>query len=102
MRLFGKRPADVVEEPQVDPEEERRAAQREREGRWRQDFRDAVKSLRAARSEHAEAKRQYERYAPGPQKDAAGDAMNQAADRLGAAEREYAAAENFPVWDRNH
>ncbi len=44
----------------------------------------------------------YDRYAPGAQKTAAGKAVNAAADKLGEAERAYAAVNDFAAWSKNH
>lgn len=77
-------------------------ARRNREDAWRKDRSAVIQRVHAAQREHAEAKRRYERYAPGHQKDAAARAMNAAADHLASVEREFAAVDNFSTWSKSH
>lgn len=77
-------------------------AQRRREDAWRSDRNAAIQSLRTAERAHAQAKQSYDRYAPGPQKTAAAQKVNAAADRLASAERAFKAVDHFRAWSRNH
>jgi hypothetical protein len=78
-----------------------RARREQIENAWRADRNAAIEVRHAAQREYAAARRKYEMYAPGPQKDAAGQAMNQAADRLQAANRAFKAVDDFRDWNRS-
>ncbi|MER6830941.1 hypothetical protein ABT352_33445 [Streptosporangium sp. NPDC000563] len=81
------------------------AEQAERDRRadaWRHARNAAIKPLHAARGAYGQARQTYDRYAPGPQKDAAGAALNAAADQLAQAERAFDAIDDFSSWSRNH
>lgn len=69
---------------------------------WRRDRNAVLERLRSAEQAHAEAKRAYDRYAPGAQKNTAGEKLNAAAERLASVEREYAAVDNFSTWSKNN
>lgn len=71
-----------------------------REDAWRADRTAACARLREARRVHAEARRVYERYAPGPKKAAAARAVDVAADELARVEQEFAAVDIFQAWSR--
>ncbi|MEU8271225.1 hypothetical protein AB0B89_29210 [Sphaerisporangium sp. NPDC049002] len=77
-------------------------ARRNREDAWRRDRHDVLQRLHRARRAHGQAKTLYDRYAPGPQKNAAAAQLNAAADHLASLEREFAAVDSFSTWSKSH
>lgn len=95
--LTGSSSQDVA-----DPEEQRRAEQRRQrqalEDRWRADRNQAIQKQAEARRAYEDARYTYRLYAPGPQKDAAGQEMNRLADDWRAAMRAFDAINDFEDW----
>ncbi|MFI0425128.1 hypothetical protein [Spongiactinospora sp. 9N601] len=77
--------AQAAEAARLDDAQRRRKA----ELAERDAFQKVCDRERAAKQAHARAKALYDRYAPGPQKDAAGEALNRAAGELAAAEKAW-------------
>ena len=75
---------------------------RSREDAWRRDRNAVLQRLHPAERAYGQAKSLYDRYAPGPQKNAAGEKLNAAADHLASVEREFAAVDNFSAWSKKN
>ena len=95
MGLFGPSKAErqAQEARAASAQDARRRADAERkrlDDAWRAERSEVCARLRAAERAHAAAKGTFDRYAPGPQKTAAGDRLNTTADRLAEVERELA------------
>ncbi|MBB4920902.1 hypothetical protein [Streptosporangium saharense] len=108
MPLFNskkKQARQAAEAEAVQAREEAKAQdqrRRAREDAWRADRNKVLARFRDAEHAYNAARRTYDRYAPGPQKDRAGAALNTAADQLAAVEAELAALDQFADWSRNH
>jgi hypothetical protein len=86
----------------ADARRSERQARERRADAWRADRNAVLPRLHAAQRAHADAQRTYNRYAPGPQKDAAADAVNVAAAALAEVEQEFKLVDDYRTWDQNH
>ncbi len=87
---------------QEDPREAAVQQRRDRVDAWRAARNAALPELHAARAAHKEAMKVCDRYAPGKEKDAAGVAVNAAANRLAVVEKAFKKVNTFQAWEKSN